>query len=265
MSSVKASVGVRMQNARCRQPAIEQRADALPSDIGPLTAMTKCASPQPAEPMPEGVHRPEISRYGVVLIETLRNAPQPCPDLVQRLVHPEAQRLLDLLQLRHHPLVRRLTPDHEQASRTGSTLVDESKKCERLRFLLSPLAPVHGRESAELQQPRLPRVKFQAELRQPFPKLLQEPLGVGFVLEPHNQIVRVADNNHLPARYLPSPCLCPKVENVVQIHVCQQRRNDSPNAKDNLTQTVPQAYRNLRLAFHSVRSERAEPVANGEW
>src|SRR5712692_8328409 len=124
--------------------------------------------------MPEGIHRPKISRHRVVLIVTLRNAPQPCPSLVQRLVHPAAQRLLDLLQLCHHPLVRRLTPDHEQTSRTGSTLMDESEKCERLRFLLSPLAPVHGREPAELQQPRLLRMKLQTELRQPFPKLFEE-------------------------------------------------------------------------------------------
>jgi hypothetical protein len=29
-------------------------------------------------------------------------------------VHPMAQRLLNLLQLCHHPLVRRLSPDHER-------------------------------------------------------------------------------------------------------------------------------------------------------
>src|SRR5207237_3960927 len=105
---------------------------------------------------------------------------QPCPNLVHRLVHPSAQRQLNLLQLRHHPLVRRLTPDDEQTPRTGSTLVDESKECERLRFLLSPLAPIHGREPAELQQPRLFWMKFQSELRQPFPKPFQEPPGIGF-------------------------------------------------------------------------------------
>jgi hypothetical protein len=55
--------------------------------------------------------------------------------------------------------------------------VDESKECERLRFLLSPLAPVHGRIPAELQQTRLLRMKFQIELRQSFPKLAQESLG----------------------------------------------------------------------------------------
>jgi hypothetical protein len=183
--------------------------------------------------MSKGTHGPKISRHSMVLIETLCNAPQPCPDLIERFVHPEAQRLLNLLQLCHHPLIRRLAPDHEQAPWTSPTLVGESKKRERLRFLLAPLAPVHGRKPAELQQPRLFRVKLQAELRQPFPKLFQEPLGIRFALKPHHQIVRVADNNHLPARHFPPPCFHPKVENVVKIHIGQQRRNDSPNAKDN--------------------------------
>ena len=138
--------------------------------LGRPAAITKRAPPQPPKPMPEGVHRPKISRYSVVLIEALRNAPQPGSDLFQRLVHPAAQRLLNLLQLCHHPLVRRLSPNHEPALRTGSTLVDESEECERLRFLLSPLAPIHGRIPAELQQARLLRMEFQSEFPQPILK-----------------------------------------------------------------------------------------------
>ena len=197
--------------------------------------MAKRASPQPFQPMPKGVHRPKISWYSVVLIETLQNAPQPCPDLVQRLVHPAAQRLLNLLQLRHHPLVRRPTPNRKQTPCTGSTLVDESKECERLWFLLSPLAPVPGRKPAELQQTRLLRMKFQIELRQSFPKLVQETLGIILILKTHHQIVRVADNNNLPARHLLTPCFHPKVEYVMQVQIRKQRRDDSPYAKGNFT------------------------------
>src|ERR1700733_10426548 len=138
MGSVKSLAGIRVQYSRWRQPAIEAWADELPSDIRPLTAMAKRASPQAFQPKPKDAHRPKISRYSVVLIETLRNAPQPCPDLVQRLLPPAAQRLLNLLQLRHHPLFRRPTPDRKQTPCTGSTPVNESKECERLWFLLSP-------------------------------------------------------------------------------------------------------------------------------
>jgi hypothetical protein len=61
--------------------------------------------------------------------------------------------------------------------------VNESKECEHFWFLLSPLAPVHGRIPAELQQPRLLRMKFQIELRQSFPKLVQEALGISLILK----------------------------------------------------------------------------------
>src|SRR6202163_229344 len=172
--------------------------------------MAKRALPHEFQPIPKDAHRPKISRYSVVLIEALQNAPQPCSGLVQRFVHPAAQRLLNLLQLRHHPLFRRLTPDHKQAPWTAPTLVNESEECERLCFLLSPLAPVHGRKPAELQQTRLLRMKFQIELRQPLPKLVQESLGISLILKPHHQIVRVADNNNLPARHLLTPCFHPK-------------------------------------------------------
>jgi hypothetical protein len=39
----------------------------------------------------------------------------------------------------------------------------------------------------------------------------------------------------LPARHLLTPCFHPKVENVVQVQIRKQRRNDSPYAKGNLT------------------------------
>jgi hypothetical protein len=40
---------------------------------------------------------------------------------------------------------------------------------------------------------------------------------------------------------------------------------DSLNAKDNLTLTASQAYRNLGAAYHWDQSEMVKPVANGEW
>ena len=198
-----------MQNTRNRKPASEQWTDASPSDLRPLTATVKYGSPQPLQPMPEDVHRSKISSHSVVSIVTLQDAPQPCPELLQRLVHPAAQRLLNLLQLGHHPLVRRLSPDREPALRTGSTLMNKSEECKRLRFLLAPPAPVLSRISAELQQPRLLRMEFQPKLCQPLPEFFQEPLGIGLVLESHHQIVRVADNDYLPEfsliPSLPSP------------------------------------------------------------
>ena len=62
-------------------------------------------------------------------------------------------------------------------------------------------------------------MKLQTELCQPFPKLSQEPLSIGFALKPHYQIIRVADNNHLSAPHFLTPGFHPEVENVVQVHV----------------------------------------------
>ena len=46
-----------------------------PSDIRPLAAMAKRALPHEFQPIPKDAHRPKISRYSVVLIEALQNAP----------------------------------------------------------------------------------------------------------------------------------------------------------------------------------------------
>jgi hypothetical protein len=182
MHSVEPKLRIRMQNAWDRNLASRRLSNALPSGSDALIAVAKHAPPQALQPMPENVHRPEVPRQRVVSIEALQNAPQPSPDLWQRLVHPAAQRQLILLQLGHHPLIRRLPPDHEPALRTGATVVDKSEESERLRFLIPTLAPVLGREPAELQQPRLLRMEFQPKLRQPLPELLEEQFRIGAVL-----------------------------------------------------------------------------------
>ena len=99
----------------------------------------------------------------------------------------------------------------------------EPKKRERLRFSLATLLPIHLREPTKLDQSRLLRMEFQRKVRQPFPKLFQEPLGVFALLKADHQIVSVADKHHLSARHLLAPCLNPKIEHIVQIHVRQKR------------------------------------------
>jgi len=100
-----------MHDAWDRKPTSKQWTDALPPDFRPLATMPKRTSPPSLHSMPENVHRPKIPRHRVVSIVTLQNAPQPCPGLLHRLVHPIAQHLLNLLQLCYHPLVRRLSPN----------------------------------------------------------------------------------------------------------------------------------------------------------
>jgi len=87
-----------MQNTCDRKPASRKRADAPPSDPGPLTATVQHRPPQAHQPISQSAHRPKSSRHGVVAIVPLQNAPQPGSDLRYRRVHPAAQRLLRVCQ-----------------------------------------------------------------------------------------------------------------------------------------------------------------------
>jgi hypothetical protein len=78
-------------------------------------------------------------------------------------------------------------------------------------------------EPTELDQSRLLRMKLQLEVRQPFPKLPQEPLCVLTMLEANHQIVCIADHHKLSARHFPAPYLNPQIKDVMQIHIRQQR------------------------------------------
>jgi len=63
---------------------------------------------------------------------------------------------------------------------------------ERLRLAGPACLPVPGSVPPELDQPRLARVQFQPELREPAAQLGQEPLSVTLVLEPDDEVVRRA-------------------------------------------------------------------------
>src|ERR1700694_31653 len=100
----------------------------------------------------------------------------------------------DCLELGHQPLLRRLAPDDERSIfPTLPTVMREAQKREGLRLSLSPLLSVTSGEPPELDQPRLLRVQFQAELRQALPEFFQESLRLRSAFEAHHQIVGIAD------------------------------------------------------------------------
>src|ERR1017187_3664482 len=140
---------------------------------------------------------------------------QPLPDFRYRLVHTTAQRLLDLLQLRLQSLPRRLSSDLEAALSGGSTAMRKPQKRETLRLPFSPRPALPCGVWSELDQPRLPRMQFQPELCQPFPKFLEEPFGLVAVLETPHQIVRVANGHPFALPHFFPPYLDPQIENVM--------------------------------------------------
>ena len=99
----------------------------------------------------------------------------------------------------------------------------EPEERERFRFPLPALPAIRRREAPERDEPRLLRMDFQPKLRQPLLEVSQETHGIGLMLESGNEIVSVADDDHVPLRHFLAPYLGPQIENIVQIHVSQQR------------------------------------------
>src|SRR5215472_5140174 len=137
---------------------------------------------------------------------------------------PTPQLSPDSLELRDHPLPRSNPPDGERLGLVAlPTEVSKAKEVKRLRFSLTALRPVSGRITPELDQPGLVRVEFQTELRQPLLELFEELHGIGSLLETHHKIVGIANDDDVALSDSPAPDIYPQVEDVVQIHVSEQR------------------------------------------
>ena len=90
-----------------------------------------------------------------------------------------------------------------------------SKEREGFRLSLPALLPVSFGILPELNQPRLVRVQFQAELRQPLSELNEKTFGFCPAFEAHHKIVSVADDNYFAHRHFLAPSFYPQIENVV--------------------------------------------------
>src|SRR6267378_8177451 len=87
--------------------------------------------------------------------------------------------------------------------------------------------PRFPRRSAAYRPNSISRVlsgwEFQPKLREPLTKLHQEPLRVLLILEPDDEVVRPAHDDHISTRVPTPPPLGPQVEDVVQVNVGEQR------------------------------------------
>ena len=104
----------------------------------------------------------------------------------------------------------------------------EAQERKGLWFSLAAPLPVLFGKPPELDQSRLLRMQFQTELRQTFSKLFEETLGFRPAFEAHHKIVGVADDNDLAPSHFLAPNFYPQIENVMQVHVGEQRRNHCP-------------------------------------
>jgi hypothetical protein len=74
----------------------------------------------------------------------------------------------------------------------------------------------------ELDQPRLVRMQLQPEPRQPLAKIGPEPLRILLVLEP-DRVVSETHDDHITVRMPAPPPVSPQVEDVMEVHVGEQR------------------------------------------
>jgi hypothetical protein len=130
---------------------------------------------------------------------------------------------LERVQLRPQALGSRLTLDRQRPLPGHSAGVRETQEVERFRLSLTPLGSSFGRKTAEFDEAGFVRVPFQAELDQPPPKFREATLGVGTVLKPPDEIIRVPDEDPLADRGLLSPLFDPEVQDLVEEYLRQER------------------------------------------
>src|SRR3954469_11974372 len=174
--------------------------DPLPHRSVLLTAAPESTPLQADDMAPEGSECLDVGRHRVVDEVAGDDLLQPVPLFRDRLVQSSPHLLLDLLELRHHAVAAGFPVDPEVAPSRGAA--DEGETQESEGFRLAEAAPlaVAGRIAAELDQPGLLRVERQCELLKPVAHHIEEPTGVGLVLETDDDIIRVAHNDHVTGR-----------------------------------------------------------------
>ena len=78
--------------------------------------------------------------------------------------------------------------------------------------------------ASELEESRLFRVQFQLEFRHAFGEFFPELFSFRLELESNHDIVSVAHHDHIAVRTLLTPCLDPKIKDVVKVDIRQQGR-----------------------------------------
>src|ERR1700733_7382291 len=210
MSGVEAGVRVGMQDSGDGYPPIENRSQRFPPLLGALAATDENISPESIDALSKGAQLTDVPGNSMVLVVAIDHLPKPCTNLTDTIMLPAEKLNLDGLQLRHHSLFRRDPPDSEGIGLVASpAVVGEAQEREGLRFPFAPLFPFVGCIAPELDQPSLFRVKFQAELLQPFLEVFKEPHGFGSVLKAHHKIVGITNDDEVARSHFPAPGIRP--------------------------------------------------------
>ncbi len=80
-----------------------------------------------------------------------------------------------------------------------------------------------GGEAPELDQSGLVGMQLQPEPGEPFAQIVKELPSVTLVLEPDHEIIREARDDHITPCVPTSPLLGPAIQDIVEVHVGEQR------------------------------------------
>src|SRR5579875_2857619 len=220
---------IRMKNLHMGNPAGDQVPKPLPSHAALLTPPPKRAVPVPNHLGSKAFQTVHVAGNSMVVEVALNDPPQPPPDLGHWHVPAPMKLLFHFVQLCGESLLDRPALDGEPAGLPGLPAdMREAQEVERFRLALAPLLPVFGCVAPEFDQARLVRVEFQPELPHTLPPCLEEPLGIGSLLESQNNVVGVPNDDNVAPGMMLSPVLRPKVEGVVEVYVREQRRGHRP-------------------------------------
>jgi hypothetical protein len=144
-------------------------------------------------------------------------------------MHAFPELRFDLMKFGGEPLPHGDPTDHELPVPIDTTEVCESEEVEGFRLLLPVEASdVSPCEAAKPNKTRLIGMKFQGELSKSVVQCLQETPGFGLVLETHYEVIGPANDDHISSGDMRPPPLDPKVQDIMEIHVRQERRNGRP-------------------------------------
>src|SRR5882757_8726699 len=104
----------------------------------------------------------------------------------------------------------------------------EAKEVEGLRLAFPSSFPVLFGIPPELDPERLFRMQLQSELPQPFSQALAKTVRVRTPLEAEDDVVRIAEHDHLASRTLLAPDIHPEIKHIVEIDVGKERRDHRP-------------------------------------
>jgi hypothetical protein len=191
--------------------------------------------------------RLQVRRHRMICKEAANDFSEPFPLLGNRLMPPLSQLLLDLFELCSQAVAPGFPLEKKSAPARFAADESEAQEVEGLRLAEPAPGAVASRVSAKLDEPGLLGVECKSELLEPCAHQFQEAASIVLMLEANHNIVGVARDDHIAASLTPSPLLGPKVENVVEVDIGEQRWDHRSLTRPPVTDFDRSVFENSRL------------------